>query len=411
MNTFQDSKQPDWGKYEVMLSVIGLLVALISLVVGLFQVGVKMEFLLNNWRYLAIALVLMASTAALTHALTRRKLTSKLRQNAETLRQGESKLEEVREILKHKENELEVCQREVGQLKSKPVPYYKRFEQIPRVRYGHIEYPPLLDHTRQGEPIGIGITILKEIFRGNGIEKHDTRMFWEEIETLLYEMDPESPKNYKIDIIATPIFETNDRAQKVSFTSPIFYSEIGLYYSKNNPLFRSLHPMTLDHAIAQIRGRGNDIKFHVIEGELSERMVKKYFSDQLTKNYYAHKSGSMKVPELIKYIAKGNCDVAFVETFQADLQTNFSDTVVNLLRPNQLLYPVAYAMRREDYVLRRYINLKLMEIDIYSGNGGNGITDLIKSELERIGALFHPDDSEDEKMKKMRKYFIREYEI
>src|SRR5262245_2362101 len=402
MSISKDSKQWDWGKWGAILTAVSILVAV---VISIFESGLGMNFLSKNRPSIAIALAIMGSSSV-TYLITRHRLVSKLR------KAGEFDIAKAREVLEERQKELESCQNKIASLLSKPVPYYKRFEQIPRIRYGHIEYPPLLDHTNQGEPFGIGITILKEIFRNNGIEKHAKRMFWEEIDTLLYEKDTENPKKFKIDIIATPIFETNDRSQKIGFTSPIFYSEIGLYYSKSNPYFKSLKDMTLDGATAQIRGRGKDIKFHVIEGELSERMVLKYFSDQLTpgKNYVVHTRGKVKVPELIDFIAAGDCDVAFVETFQADSQPKSKDTVANLLGPNQLLYPVAYAVRRDDYVLRRYINLKLLEIDIYHGNRGNGILDLIKKELGDESPIFHTGDSEDEKMKKMRKYFIREYE-
>src|SRR5215475_947717 len=185
MNTSQDSKRLNWEKWGAIAGIIGTLITLATLVSP--SRGGMMNFLSNNWPYLAIVMILIVSVTVLTYAITRKKLMAKLQQSAEILRQGESDLMKAREVLEQKQKELEVCQSEIVELKSKPVPYYKRFEGITRIRYGHIEYDPLLYHTLQGEPLGIGITILKEIFRNNGIEKHAKRMFWEDIESLLYE--------------------------------------------------------------------------------------------------------------------------------------------------------------------------------------------------------------------------------
>src|SRR5215510_3017049 len=345
MNESQNGKQKHWDKWGAIASIASALFALMALFPLVPKSWVSSEFLSKIWPYFAIA-----GSVTLSYRLTRWRLMYRLRQD------GGIDLTKARKELEDKQRDLESCQNKIANLLSKPVPYYKRFELIPSIRYGHIEYPPLLYHTPQGEPLGIGITILNEIFKHNGgIEKHATRMSWEEIETLLYIKDQGNPEKYEIDIIATPIFETNDRSQKVGFTSPIFYSEIGLYYSKKNPRLMPLRQfmqsgMQLDAAITFIGGIKSDIKFHVIKGELSERMVTKYFSNRLIEetNYFVKDRDKVKVPELIGLIASGTCDIAFVETLQADLQIKsmgaVASAVANLLSPNELLYPVAYAL-------------------------------------------------------------------
>lgn len=68
-----------------------------------------------------------------------------------------------------------------------------------------------------------------------------------------------------------------------------------------------------------------------------------------------------------------------IEPFQVEMCT--SDDIQklhNILKPKQILYPVSFAMRKGEHDLRRYMNLKLLELD---RDPKNGILDLIKKEL------------------------------
>jgi hypothetical protein len=72
------------------------------------------------------------------------------------------------------------------------------------------------------------------------------------------------------------------------------------------------------------------------------------------------------ISDLIKNLIDHNhkADIVFAERFLAEsLKEVKSGEVINVLKPKELLYPVGFAMRRNDYVLRNYVNIKLMELD------------------------------------------------
>lgn len=384
-----------WGTIAVIISCI------LIVVTWLVKPEPIKKCLSDYWLYIIIVLIFISSIFATGCLIAKNRCNSKLQ---EYKFQNMNKENEFKEL----KIKLEEALDEINVLKTKPKPHFNRWNEITGIRYGHIDYPPLLYHDDQGSPLGIGITILRMIFQKNGFISDNLLMHWDEIENLLYEKDKDNPDKYRIDIIATPIFETHERSQKIGFTSPIFYSEIGLYYSKNSKVLKTLRPpLDFDNAIATIRGHQN-IKCHVIEGELSERMVNKYFKGlSTTPNCFRHKKDNMKIPQLLSSVCRGESDFAFVETFQVDLLTNHKNVLINLLNQKELLYPVTFALRKEDYVFRRFINLKLLELDFYNNDGVLGV---VKQELEKDKIFFTNLQSDDEKMEKVRKYFIREYD-
>lgn len=393
------------GKNNLWIKVTAIagIVAAIAVVVTLFALKECRE---SIWNFCTspvmssgLGLIVALMSAVVSYLILKKKHMSALQLSVDSL---EKNLTEIK-------SRLELKNAELAELKKKAVPHFKRFENITEIRYGHIDYPPLLYHDEQGNPHGIGIEILKKIFHKNGFVNDQLLMYWDDIDNLLNEESEENLGRYRIDIIATPIFETNERAQKVGFTSPIFFSEIGLYYSKESEVLNDLQPpMTFEKAIKKISYfRG--IKFCVVDGELSERMVRKYFPDHYNnKECTKYKKDKMKIPELLGMVYEGKSDLAFVETFQADLLTKYKDKLINLLGPKQLLYPVAFALRKEDYILRRYINLKLLELDFCTDNG---VLDLVKQELEKTNpTFFSAVQTEEKRISLVKKYFIREYD-
>lgn len=318
-------------------------------------------------------------------------------------------------------------------LKSKATPkFYDRFRIIldNHIRYGHIFYSPLLDYDTAGHPIGIGIAILQKIFGTKKIDKHTTEgMQWHQIHTKLYDKDTTYAERYNIDIIATPIFETNERSEEVSFTIPIFYSEIGLYCKKicKEGLELSdddkLDLLTAVDRLKKYLGEKKEPTFKAIKGEISDKLIRKHFGELLPHKWEPFGTDQMKISQLIDAIDANQSDIAFVETFQAGQHPVVkAGNVVNILSKQKgIWYPVAFALRKEDYVLRRYINLKLLELDLCDGsdddkaNNRSGILWLIKNELEelqkqnKISQFFSSSDSNDDKLKKVRQYFIREF--
>ena len=310
--------------------------------------------------------------------------------------QKENNINNLNEIIINKEKEIEI-------LKNKTNPFIKRWEEILEngIRFGSIKYPPMLDIDSDGDPIGIGIEILRKIFNGK-IKKEYDNVTWQNLVDKLYEKNGDD--KFKMDIIATPIFEINERSKLLSSSLPLFYTEIGLYYNSKCMSFKGVTKKSFCDAIQYINNIQYELNVQCIESELSCRMVKKHFKG---KNVKTVSKSDLTMENLIATVIddERNSDFVFAETYQAEKlirnkiskgETEFNN-LKNLFTERQLLYPVVFAMRREDYILKNYINLKLIELD----GPGCGVSKLIRDSLNSIGENITDED--------LKKYFIREY--
>jgi len=298
--------------------------------------------------------------------------------------------------------EKKKSEREIKDLLKKLIPEeeptFRRFEQIEKVVYGHIAYRPLLYYdVADDAPMGVGITLLEKIFGKEKIEHSLIRALWSNlVENLTF-------KQY--DIVATPIFETRERSKRIAFCSPIFYSDIGMYVKKGSrPLG---HFPTNSQSFEEIVNMVKKMKLTVIaiDGEISGKMALKYLGLQRDEVREWLMPETATVSSLISAVngEKGKeCDVVFAEVFQAE-QTKLvkNGEVINILKPKQVLYPVSFAVRKQDYILKNYINLKLLEIE---ETESNGILGIIWDELRTHEEYKHYTFND------VQRYFVREYD-
>lgn len=274
-------------------------------------------------------------------------------------------------------------------------PKFRRFEKIEKVVYGHIAYRPLLYYHVDDAPVGVGITLLEKIFGKEKIVGSLRKALWSNlVENLTF-------KQY--DIVATPIFETRERSKHIAFCSPIFYSDIGMYVKKGSgPLGHfAEHSQSFEEIIKIVKKM--KLTVVAIEGEISGKMALKYLGlrKEEVKEWLTPETAP--VSSLISAIngEEGmECDVAFAEVFQAEQTKSVkSGEVINILRPKQVLYPVSFAVRKQDYILKNFINLKLLEIEEAASNGVLGIIwDELKTHQEYKHYTFND----------VKRYFVRE---
>lgn len=302
------------------------------------------------------------------------------------------------------EDALNEAIKKISKIESKDEPCIKRWEEInsKSIFYGSISYPPMLDIDATGNSIGIGIDLLTKIF-GRNIKKRIGTIEWDTMADKLYSNDNDK----KIDIIATPIFETNERSKLMSFTLPIFYSEIGIYVKAGKHFNKTDEScFTFTDAIGRInKFKDNSLQANCIRGEISQHLLSKHFPDKIKQIYKPHELLISSLLESIIIENNEKSDLVFLEVYQVDKfkkgkiengETQF-ENLINILKPNELLYPVVFALRKEDYILKNYLNLKLIEIN----NHGSGIIELIKESLIKLNENLNADE--------IKKYFIREY--
>lgn len=270
-------------------------------------------------------------------------------------------------------------EKQINDLKGRPKTKFDRFETIKKegiLKYGFIQYKPFFWTVDTLDRKGIGKELLGAVF-GRDIRlepyqypKGKNGGNWKDIfEDLCRKPNP------KFDIIITPLFETRSRLYNfdIAFCSPIFYSNIGIYVRAD---YFDNHKRSFKDAIQYIKSQRWTPE--VLSGELSELLVEKHFPE-----YHSAEKNDNKEPasddDFIKVLRNVNNnnpadkrnnnlgDFAFMEIFKANSimnQWGSSENfhLVNILKDNELMYPVSFVVRKEDTVLRNLINIRLMDL-------------------------------------------------
>jgi hypothetical protein len=232
-----------------------------------------------------------------------------------------------------------------------------RWEDLGIVRYGHLAYEPFLKYSPINRmPEGFGLELLRKLLMppASDLKKNRVERNWGNI------LDGLVDDVY--DIVATPLFHTFERSRKVRFSSPLFFSNIGLYVKSETV---KGHNWTKGMTVLEMKtalSGANDLSFIVVNGEISEKLTSKYakqnkiiLSEDSVLRCSVFDDIANSVDPHPKY-------AFFCESFYARIHPKVMDgTVVNLLGPHQILYPVCFAMRMGDYQLANLLNIRLLE--------------------------------------------------
>jgi len=292
---------------------------------------------------------------------------------------------------------------------------YQRFESIKEIKYGFVVYKPFfwVEDSKGVTPQhnGIGYKVLTEILKPNNLNKItltpcSNGSNWDSIFKEL--------ENGNFDIIIAPLFETRTRLFdfNVAFCSPLFYSNIGLYIKKSAETQSFENSFTFTEAIEHITKQIDDKgwKGGYLKNELSDSLLKKYKLKSIeVKQTTPTTDADFK--QIIQNIASGHKDkedFTFMEVFKAESIIDQNTQVVNILKNNELLYPVSFVVRKQETVLKNLINVRLMEMEstVIKDSSGKDI-----SELENIiknVAITAPIKIEESKFKNI---FIRKYDF
>ena len=217
----------------------------------------------------------------------------------------------------------------IRKIRTKPTKY-KRFEDIKQdnIKYGYVIYKPFFwnDMTHKG----IGYDVLKEILRPLNIDIDTTdknnyhSSNWSKIFKEL--------EDGKIDIIIIPLFETRRRLNKynVTFCTPLFYSDIGIYAKNENlPNKKFLFSEAIEFVKRQ-NWKGKHLK-----REISHSLMEKHKlpSTAITPNV-AEFTEDTYFESIIREINSGKTDFTFMEVFKAKtiIKGQNTSAVINILR-------------------------------------------------------------------------------
>lgn len=240
----------------------------------------------------------------------------------------------------------------------------KRFEEIQSLRYGYLEYSPFFYLGQKDKHWGIGMAVLEKIFSyNNNIQfiHYDGDINWD---TALKKLEDD-----EFDIILTPLFETRSRLSdfNVQYCIPLFYSNIGLYVRKDFETAPLEGTLSFNKAIEFVfnKVKQSNWKAKYLKGELSQFLMEKHHLNENGTAIMKETISDADFKNIIKNIASGDPkkeQFTFMEVFKVESFIEQEEMVVNLLKPNELLYPVSFVVRKEHTVLKNLINLRIMQL-------------------------------------------------
>jgi ABC-type amino acid transport substrate-binding protein len=243
-----------------------------------------------------------------------------------------------------------------------PPDTYQRYEDIENreISLGWIPFHPTLKvDAGTGDKYGPGHAILTAVFDGH-MKYYKKEGDWSDIIRGL--------NQHQFDVVATPLYDIKERREHVEFTTPIFYADIGIFVAKQNRKVHAALGNKLDLDFPFVKDKLSEIAdsltLCVHEGELQDKMTTKYLKGAKIKRTKMDKfSVPAALDAMIDEDEEYDSDLYFCERLQGESHRKFRSELVNILAPGQLLFPVAFAVRRGDDTLRKFINLRLMSID------------------------------------------------
>lgn len=292
---------------------------------------------------------------------------------------------------------------------------FDRFEDIHagdrKIRYGFVPFDPTIScapgHTT--EAVGFGIDLLGEVFGGK-IEPHNRVLNWNNV------LDGLDQRLY--DVIATPLYDIRERRDNVLFTSPLFYADIGAYTSRDNEIFSEIisrNPNGVEfkelksYINQNMKTSDGEVKLVIrgISGELQMKLAEKHFFEARREEVANDYVTSSFVEALTQKNSDCYSDIFFCERPQAERMPQVkSKRVVQLLKPGTLLFPVAFAVSKNEDTLRKYINLRLLDIDARAGGGELTTSGIGKILIDSVRKLYDSISDKD-----IAQYYTRSFEI
>ena len=159
----------------------------------------------------------------------------------------------------------------------------------------------------------------------------------------------------------------------------------------------------IEYIKKQVKEKGWQGKY--LKGELSQTLMSKYDLPAMEKPKETPTNDEDFINS-IKNIATGDKrmeDFTFMEVFKAESIIE-KDEVINILKKNELLYPVSFVVRKQDTVLKNLINLRLLEMrSLKEGETKSELETLIK-EVATSEAVQIPEE-------RFENIFIQSYQF
>ncbi|MBK5208289.1 MAG: amino acid ABC transporter substrate-binding protein [Flavobacteriaceae bacterium] len=245
-----------------------------------------------------------------------------------------------------------------------------RIQETKEIKVGYVSYPPgfIVDPNTK-EKSGIFNDVLLAIAEDNNLKiNYKEEVTWA---TMI-----ESLKTGRVDLIANPVWATNERKKNADFSTPVYFSPIGIYVREN------------DHRFDNDRAKINDPKVKIagVDGEINTIIGREDFPKAQLNPF----PNNIDVAQLYLEIESGRKDVTFAEPmFAYDYMSKNPGKIKNIGKDNPIRsYPNSFMFKQNESRFKEFLDEsinKLIE---------NGKIDKIIKQYEPFeGAIINVKDS------------------
>lgn len=209
------------------------------------------------------------------------------------------------------------------------------------INVGYISYPPgfIVDpNTKQKS--GIFNDILAEIAKRNGLTiNYKEEVTWA---TMI-----ESLKTNRVDLIANPVWATNERKANADFTKPVYFSPIAIYVRAD------------DNRFDQDTSKLNDpsIKVAAIEGEMGASIAKTDFPKAQLQLF----PNNVDIAQMFLEVQSNRKDVTFAEPLIAYDYMQKNPGKLKIISENSPIrnFPNSYMYKKGEQKIGDFLNAEI----------------------------------------------------
>lgn len=223
-------------------------------------------------------------------------------------------------------------------------PVYDRVISNGTLRVAYLVLPPYLEKsTSTGELSGVFYDFMEELGK-----RLQLKVVWvEEANLATLSLGFE---NNRYDMIAFPLWRSASRAKNVAFSTPVFYSTIGVYVKQDDNRFSSLD---------QLR-RYPELRISTIDGELAEKIAQQDFP--------SHESVALPqfsdYSQMLLQVATGKADATFFNRLFANRFINKNPgSIKELSREEPIrVFAESFILPLKAPVFKEMIDATIMEM-------------------------------------------------
>lgn len=209
------------------------------------------------------------------------------------------------------------------------------------IRVGYISYPPgfIVDPNTK-EKSGIFNEVLTEVARRNNLTvDYKEEVTWA---TMI-----ESLKTNRVDLIANPVWATKERKENADFSTPVYFSPIGIYVRSDDSRF--------DSDISKLNDPS--VRIAAVDGEINFTIGKQDFP----KAQVAPLPNNIDVAQLFLEIQTKKKDVTFAEPlFAFDYMKKNPGKIKNIAEQSPIRnYPNSFMFKKGAQKTQTFLNAEI----------------------------------------------------